>query len=121
MMHVAVVGSRNFAPMRNMVPLLETFRSDIFGDFTLVSGGAEGVDKAAEKWAKSVGLPTKIFPADWERDGKRAGVMRNGAIISNAQAVIVFWDGVSTGTLDSICRAKKSKEIPDDKIFIYLG
>ena len=117
MMRVAVVGSRTFSNLNQVTNILDRLHASI-GPFLLVSGGAAGVDQAAEKWAKLRQLETKIFPADWDRDGKKAGVLRNAHIIEHSDLVIAFWDGVSPGTLDTIVRAKKSKR---HKIQVYLG
>jgi hypothetical protein len=43
---------------------------------------------------------------DWAKHGRAAGPIRNKLIISDADYVIAFWDGKSTGTLSSINIAK---------------
>lgn len=46
----------------------------------LLSGGARGADSLAEKYAKFYRKPFKKMPVEnfeWERLGKRAGIMRN--------------------------------------------
>lgn len=64
----------------------------------IVSGGAVGVDWLGEQYARTHGLPLKIFPADWETHGKKAGILRNIEMGNYADALIAVWDGKSRGT-----------------------
>lgn len=68
----------------------------------VVSGGAKGADQVGEKWAKEKGLEISLFPADWEKYGKRAGPMRNKLMAENADGLIAVWDGKSRGTASMI-------------------
>lgn len=102
-MKVAIVGSRTFKNLdgiRKFIELLD--RGTI-----IISGGAVGVDRCAEKKAKELGMRTLIFPANWDRYGKRAGFLRNQEIVKNSDYVIAFWDGTSKGTQHSINLAKE--------------
>ena len=65
---------------------------------TVVSGGARGVDRMGEEWARYHGLPVERFLADWEAHGKRAGYVRNEQMAGESEAVIALWDGISRGT-----------------------
>ncbi len=64
----------------------------------IVSGAARGADSLGEKYAAERGFAVERFPADWVRDGKAAGVIRNAQMADNADALIAFWDGTSRGT-----------------------
>lgn len=44
------------------------------------------------------GLPVKVFPADWERYGKRAGILRNFEQAEYGEGLVTLWDGTSPGT-----------------------
>lgn len=101
------MGSRDFP---NLDQVREYVRS-LPRDTIIVSGGARGVDTAAEYEANVQAMQTMIFPADWERLGKRAGFERNKSIIAYADEVVAFWDGESKGTFHSIELARK-KGIP---------
>jgi hypothetical protein len=81
------------------------------GPFLIVSGGAEGPDTYAEEWAlarPTVPLPLVIRP-HWRRpDGtidKGAGFKRNTDLVEAGDALLAFWDGQSSGTLDTIDKA----------------
>lgn len=102
---LAVVGSRTFNDRR----LLEQKLEEIDSEKTIicvVSGGARGADLFGEEWAKKNGIETQIFYPDWERLGKKAGIVRNKDIVDNCDELIAFWDGISNGTKSSIEMAK---------------
>lgn len=106
---VAIVGSRGFsdlARVQQAVASLKQFDPQI----TIVSGGAKGVDKAAEDAARYLKLNTVIFPAEWHKHGKQAGMVRNKLIVNEADHVIAFWDGKSKGTKNTIDLALKNKK-----------
>jgi hypothetical protein len=63
----------------------------------VVSGGAGGVNRAGEEWATLSRIPVKVFPADWERFGKTADVKRNEQMVEYADALVLIWNGRSTG------------------------
>ena len=100
---VAIVGSRNY-------PKLYKVRELVFqlpDNCIVISGGARGVDRTAEMAAKEKGLLTIVFPADWKKYGKGAGLIRNQQIIKACDLTIAFWDGISPGTEHSISLANK--------------
>lgn len=105
-MKLAVVGSRGF----NNYDLLKT-KLDALHDkrpiSLIISGGAQGADSLAERWAKENGIESKIFLPDWNQYGKSAGYKRNILIIEASDAVIAFWNGISKGTQHSINIAKE--------------
>lgn len=73
----------------------------------IVSGGARSADKLGERYAKEHNLRLKIFPADWDKYGKRAGYIRNEEMAKYANCLIAFWDGQSKGTAHMIDLAPK--------------
>jgi hypothetical protein len=64
----------------------------------VVSGEAEGVDRAGERWAAAHHIPVKGFPANWKKYGKRAGKIRNIEMADYADGLLAVWDGESPGT-----------------------
>lgn len=111
---VAIVGSREYPDLE----LVRQFVRKLAAKYpraTVVSGGAQGVDQAAEAQAGRLGLKTLIFPADWDRYGRSAGFRRNTTIVEHADVVVAFWDGQSRGTLDTTAKAI----IAQKKLFVY--
>ena len=78
----------------------------------IVSGGANGADYLAKKYAADNGLVYIEVNAQWDVFGKSAGYIRNEKIhefISRFEnrGCVMFWDGKSAGTKHSIELAKK--------------
>ena len=108
-MKIAIVGSRTFNDYYYFGD--ELLRRVSLSDMdVIISGGAKGVDKLAEDFAKANDIPFKEFKANWEKYGKGAGFIRNSLIVEKADMVIAFWDGKSTGTKDSIDKAIKKRK-----------
>lgn len=104
MRKIAVVGSRDY----RRLDLVERFvrRLAPGADYTIVSGGARGVDRKAEDTARAVGLPVLILLADWGLWGRSAGMRRNTRIVEEADEIVAFWDGESRGTEDTILKGR---------------
>jgi hypothetical protein len=112
-MIIAVIGSRMFNDYEYLKEKMK-----LFPDITkIVSGGAIGTDKLAEKYAEEFNLEIEIILPDWKKQGKAAGVFRNKIIVDKVDLVVAFWDEKSAGTRNSINYAKKM----DKKVstFIY--
>jgi len=64
----------------------------------IVSGNALGVDKLAVRYAIENNRKYILFPANWQKYGKKAGYLRNIEMANYADALITIWDGKSPGT-----------------------
>lgn len=105
-MKIAVIGSRTFNNYELVEKVLDSFPNiDL-----IVSGGAKGADYLGEKYAYFHNIKKLIFKPEWDKYGKKAGIIRNKDIIDNADIIIAFWDGKSTGTKHSIEYAKKKNK-----------
>lgn len=113
-MKTIIAGGREFRK-----PLyLEDCLQDIPWEITeVVSGGARGADCAGEQYGIDSQIPIKVFPADWDKQGKAAGYIRNTEMADYAEALVAFWDGKSKGTKNMIeTAAKKGLYV---KVFFY--
>lgn len=124
-MKTIIAGSRNFADFEL---LKETIQNLDWRITQVVCGGAKGADFLGEQWAKANKIPIKYFHAKWgdlkayrklirkNSRGKQynalAGFNRNLDMARYADALLVFWDGKSTGTQDMIsCAEAKGLKI----------
>ena len=85
----------------------------------VVTGGAKGVDRIGHAWAVKSGLDTKIFPADWNADGKAAGPIRNARMadyIKDNGMLVLIWDGHSKGSANM----KRTAERKGIKVVEYV-
>lgn len=97
-MKIAIVGCRNYPHPEWVREFVESLPDDA----VVVSGHGGIVDLTAEQAAKTRGLETVIFPADWDAHGKAAGPMRNKKIAAECDEMRAYWDGNSRGTKSAI-------------------
>lgn len=95
---VVVAGGRDFEDYSLLEAKLDYLLVNYLPHVQIVSGKASGADALGERYAAARGLSVAEFPADWKTHGKAAGPIRNREMAKYADAVIVFWDGVSRGT-----------------------
>lgn len=124
-MRIAIVGSRpqsmkefaqaagtytDFILSAAIVEIMNRYirRDGVDTKPTLISGGADGIDALAEGMARGIGYPCIIFKPEWTKYGKSAGFKRNQKIVDAADEVIAFHFEGSSGTADTIRRAKES-------------
>lgn len=92
-----------------------------FDAFTVIHGGASGIDIIAASIARESGYcgATVPFRADWKRYGRSAGPRRNGQMIAYVQEqvreddtaeVIAFHDDLagSKGTKDMVSQSRRA-------------
>jgi len=107
LMRVLVCGGRNYSDQQAVYDALDELHR--VRKFELViAGGARGADTLAEQWAKDRAIPTKIYQADWETLGRKAGPIRNQRMLDEGlpQLVIAFPGG--RGTADMTSRAREA-------------
>ena len=106
---LAIVGSRTFNNYDTLLYVTNSIKRDNGQTYTeIISGGSKGGDSLAERYAEQNKISLKIFRADWNHYGKRAGFIRNAYIIDDCDVCICFWDGSSHGTKHDIdlCKEK---------------
>lgn len=74
----------------------------------LIHGAARGADTLAADWALSHDVLCNAYPADWERDGRAAGPIRNRRMIAEGKPHIVLAFLGGRGTEDMIKQATKA-------------
>lgn len=104
-MKLIIAGTRTFD---NYKLLEETIKPALLGISHLedideiVSGCCKGADKLGERFAELLNIKPTKFPADWDKYGKSAGIIRNRQMAEYADAAVVFWDAHSKGSLNMI-------------------
>jgi SLOG family YspA-like protein len=75
----------------------------------LIEGDARGADRLAGQLAHARGWQLEVYPADWHRHGRTAGIRRNVRMLRDGcpQRVVAFTDDLATspGTADLVRRA----------------
>jgi hypothetical protein len=112
MIKVIIAGTRNFDNyelLKQKMDKILAGRVRNNEEIIIVSGTARGADKLGERYARERGYKIKRFPADWDKNGKRAGYIRNEQMAKYADACVCFWDEQSKGTKHMIDLAKQYK------------
>lgn len=99
-MKTAVIGSRNLS-----INILEDYLPQ--GTDEIISGGAKGIDKCAEAFAKRHNIKITVIRPDYKRYGRAAPLKRNDEIVALADVVLAIWDGNSRGTEYVINKCKE--------------
>lgn len=105
---VIIAGGREFSDYALLCESCDKFlcQKHQTHDIVVISGTARGADTLGERYAHERGYAVEKYPADWNRDGKAAGPIRNAQMAKVADTLIAFWDGQSKGTANMIDQAK---------------
>ena len=110
---LGIVGSRSFTDKEWLFRMIDgcvEIRKSLDSTVEIVSGGAKnGADKFAKEFCQlnSNKVTYKEFPAEWDKYGKSAGMLRNPLIVSYCDFLFIFWDGESPGTKNTILHCRK--------------
>ena len=89
--YIGVVGSRKF---RNYLQLKRELEAVVGPEDIIVSGGAEGTDSMAQRWAKENGRAILIYYPLWRINGiydAGAGFKRNKKIAEISDIILAFY------------------------------
>lgn len=107
-MRIIIAGGRDFKDFDNLCRACDYYLQNKEKDsIEIISGCARGADTLGEKYAKIHNYKLTKFPAKWNIHHRRAGFIRNEEMAEYADALIVFWDGMSKGTKHMIDTAIK--------------
>lgn len=109
MRRIAVIGSRDFNDLAQVIEFIGTLPLDT----EIVSGGARGVDSAAEGAAVKRGLKVTVFKPEYKLYGKRAPLERNKQIMHNCDEAVAFWDASSAGTNQAVTYGRSIGKVVD--------
>ena len=101
-MKTIIAGGRDYETADGDFEIIKNMDID-----EVVCGGARGADEYGKQWAERLGIPVRMFRAEWKLHGKSAGPIRNRQMAEYADALIAFWDGKSRGTKNMIETARK--------------
>ena len=102
-MRTIIAGSRH----NDDLSFLQSIMLRLSWEPTVVlCGCADGVDALGKRWAKENSIKIEYYLANWKKFGKAAGPMRNSKMVSNAEALVLVWDGKSKGSADVLAKAR---------------
>lgn len=117
---VIVAGGRGFSDFKTLCKLLDKLLANKIEQgyhIVIVSGGAKGADSLGEDYADLRGLEKDVMKANWKdittppvsigenqygKYNKLAGMVRNHSMGDCSDALVLFWDGLSSGSQDML-------------------
>jgi hypothetical protein len=103
-MKVLVCGSREWDDYEAVAIQLGRFPEGT----DVIHGNARGADRIAAKIAVHLGHRVRAVPANWQTEGKRAGILRKLRLLDEQpDLVIAFQVNGSRGTQHTIDEARK--------------
>lgn len=109
-MKIIIAGSRDFH-VSNAQIHEALVRRGWAGVIThVVCGMARGIDKCGKWYGDERGIPVLQRPANWVRYGPAAGSIRNQLMAEEADGLLAFWNGASSGTSDMILKMIRCKK-----------
>jgi hypothetical protein len=106
-MRVLVCGGRDFSDRDLLFRTLDDLRREQVVN-VIIEGNASGADRLAGYWARKHHIKNKKFPADWEKNGKAAGPIRNARMIAEGKPDLVIAFPGGEGTANMIAQAKEA-------------
>lgn len=103
-MKTIIAGSRGIVRYTDLLIALKEINWIIT---EVVSGRAKGVDHLGEFFAEDNLIKLTKFPAQWNKFGLGAGMIRNREMAKYAEAALILWDGQSKGTKNMISLANE--------------
>lgn len=104
-MRTIIAGSRSACCMQELEAAIKLCG---WKPTVVLSGTAKGADTLGQIWAVKNRIPLERYPANWNANGRKAGMMRNKVMAANAEALIALWDGESPGTQNMMMEARKA-------------
>lgn len=104
-MRVLVCGGRDFSDSAYLYKTLDELKRAAAID-AIIEGDARGADRIAGYWARKNRIDNYKFPANWLRDGKAAGPIRNEQMLREGRPdlVLAFPGGAGTAHMVRIAR-----------------
>ena len=117
---LVIFGSRNITNEKYLLLAFKRSGINIEDIKEIVSGGARGADTLGELFAIKHHLPIIRLLPNWDKHGKKAGIIRNTTMALYSDYGIGIWDGESRGTEHMIkemknkCYVLNLKELEDE-------
>ena len=101
-----VCGSRDWNDRTKVEVMMK--RLEYEGYKTIIEGEARGADTMARQEALKLGMHVIAMPAKWHIYGKKAGIVRNQAMLDKKPDLVLAFDMGTPGTAHMIAIAKKA-------------
>ena len=99
-MRLLITGGRNYSDETTVKQIIAALMPSM-----IIHGGASGADGLAEKVGRELEIERLVFEADWDKQGRAAGPLRNAKMIreGNPTLCVAFPGGWGTADCVSKC------------------
>lgn len=113
--HIVFSGDRYWDKQPDAIQSINDVLDTLDKDCVIIHGGCKGLDLMVDRCAKEKGFTIVSCPADWKKDGIKAGPIRNSSMLNdyNPRQVFCYHNDIksSKGTKDMlnkcVIRSKK--------------
>lgn len=105
---VLVCGGRDYDDREQLFRILDAAHQ-ANPIICLIHGAARGADTLAADWALERDVLCNAYPADWDRDGRAAGPIRNRKMLEVGKPHMVIAFAGGKGTANMIEQAEAAK------------
>lgn len=102
---ILVCGGRDYDDENRVWSTLD-YHAMHRGVYVIINGGATGADGLSTAWANARGVPCLSIGANWKREGRAAGPIRNQRMIDEQKPTLVVAFPGGRGTADMVRRAR---------------
>lgn len=103
---VLVCGGREYSDAAFLFAILDLLHEQLTF-VELIHGAAPGADSLSGDWARQRGVKETPVPANWKKQGKAAGAIRNALMLTFGPDLVISFPG-GKGTADMVKRAKRA-------------
>lgn len=107
-MNILICGGRDFDDLGLMLRAMNWFCETYGSPTDVTHGDARGADFLGRSWCRMMGLKEHRYPADWNKNGYRAGPIRNQQMLDEEQIDFCIAFPGSNGTEDMVRRCKEA-------------
>jgi len=111
-MKCIIAGGRDFIPAKDDYKIVRHLIKQ-FNITEIVSGHCKGADLFGEEMADLLDIKLKLFPANWNKYGKKAGPLRNREMAEYADYAILFKGGSGTESMRKEMRIHNKRILYD--------
>lgn len=107
---IIVAGSRGYNDRNTFHEYIVEYLNRFDIPVLFISGAAlSGADRLIIQWCEKYKYPCKQYPANWDKNGKAAGFIRNEEMSEIATHLLCFYNGISPGSKNMIALANDKK------------
>lgn len=116
-MKLVIAGSRTFINREKVLELIDfSIQASGLLPSTVLCGCAKGVDTIGAEWAHARGINIEYMPANWAKEGRKAGPLRNRKMAKLCDEVLIIRRADSRGSASMKAEAEALGKVVHDYV-----